>query len=517
MNLLKKNFIYGMIIAISIIVFLIGYFIFMIPSLYVSHMENRNYENVKNVHKEFLQDEDYKNINLNNPTITYTFIIPKEGNVIKIYNKFVNVDITIKDNKLLSLFNELTEKMEEKDDEGYGDIFTEIMDYIKDSFDYENSPYSIKIDVINDDYNFEKISSSTRVISDNTIISQTHAKDKLNYYTNYFAVTNRDKDYVCTYVPVMTPQIEEIKPVVLKSLPTIIGMTLLIVLIATIYYSKKIVNPIVSLSKDASYIKDNSNFDIDPIVVEGKDEIADLSKTLRDLYKKLNESFIKLSKQNEQLKKQNERAEVFLRASSHQLKTPVAASLLLADSMINEVGKFKNTKEYLPKLKEQILSMRKIIDDILNINKVVNNKNFSRVYVREITENAVFYHSIEIKNKNLNIEEDLRDVYIESDGDILYKIIENLLSNAVKYTETNEKIKIILTNEYIKIINYNAHINEKILPHIFEAFVSSISENRGHGLGLYIASYYADTLNLKLQVKNIENAVEATLSFNEVI
>ena len=76
-----------------------------------------------------------------------------------------------------------------------------------------------------------------------------------------------------------------------------------------------------------------------------------------------------LKKKNNISSDQNKRQEVFLRASSHQLKTPVAASLLLVEGMIDEVGKYKDTKEYLPKVKIQLESMRKIIDELLDASK----------------------------------------------------------------------------------------------------------------------------------------------------
>lgn len=514
MNLSKKTFGYSCIVSIVVILLLIGYFIFMLPSLYVAHIENNNLQIVKEIHQSFIDGERYEVIKNNNPVTTYIFDIPKSGNTINIYNKFANLTLTLTDKQLLSIFDKLKSRMNDNnEDKDYSEFYEEFVEKLKSTIDQNNLPFEVKIENVVKDDGFEKLSSKSLSISDDTFIFQNNTRDQNNYYTTYLGFTNREDDIVITMLPTMTPQIDEIKPVVLQSLPTILGVAILIVLISTIYLSKKIVKPIVALSNDAANIKDNLNLNIEPIVFDSNDEIESLSRTLKELFTKLNEAFSKLNDQNVQLKKQNERAEVFLRASSHQLKTPVAASLLLTDGMINEVGKFKNTKEYLPKLKEQILSMRKIIDDILNINKVVKNLTFTDVNVCELVENTLYHHNISIQDKEINLNKSLNEVIYKSDWDLLYKIIDNLVNNAVKYTANEGKIDIVLNNSYLKILNYGSHINEDILPHIFEAFVSSNINEKGHGLGLYIVSYYASILKLEVKVKNVNEGVESVLYF----
>ena len=80
---------------------------------------------------------------------------------------------------------------------------------------------------------------------------------------------------------------------------------------------------------------------------------------------------------------------------------------------------------------------------------------------------------------------------------------------------TGQKVAEILTSEdgsfkgirildqQLEIINVG-HIPEEITEHVFEPFVSSNSKKKGHGLGLYIASYYAKLLDLSVAVKNMD-------------
>lgn len=197
----------------------------------------------------------------------------------------------------------------------------------------------------------------------------------------------------------MTPQLNEIRPIIFQSLPMITATAILIILISTIFFSRKIINPIEKLANHAMFIKGNSNLEISPIEIDGKDEIAKLGEVLNELYEELNKNFKELEEKNKFLKEQNVRQEVFLRASSHQLKTPIAASLLLLESMINEIGKYKDTKEYLPKVKEQLLSIKDIVDSILNLNEDTNGINIDKVSVGELLKNALEYHDIKLKKK----------------------------------------------------------------------------------------------------------------------
>ena len=71
----------------------------------------------------------------------------------------------------------------------------------------------------------------------------------------------------------------------------------------------------------------------------------------------------------------------------------------------------------------------------------------------------------------------------------------------------------------VQIENSGVTIPEELLPHIFEPFVSGtngVSDmgTSSHGLGLYIASYYAKKLGFSLTIQNGEACVIATLLVN---
>ncbi|MEG1257272.1 HAMP domain-containing sensor histidine kinase [Clostridium sp.] len=520
MNLSKKTFVYSAIISGTIVILMIAYFILMLPSLYVDYMNRGNFKSIKSIQETYIKEGNYNNISSRNPSATVTIKIPNKGNKVFIYNKLGSIDITINDSEILNFIEKLryysTHQEEIKNiDKGRFD-FTKVTENIfKNKLLKENLPLTFEFSNSDSDNIYKEVSSKVNVISDDTIIYENNSTDGINQYTNYIAISINNGDIIASLLPVMTPQIEEIKPIIFQSLPMIIATAFLIILVSTILFSRKIVVPVEKLVNHAVFIKENTSRVVEPIEIEGQDEIAILGATLNELYVKLNENFNELEEKNQCLSEQNKRQEVFLRASSHQLKTPVAAALLLVDSMINEIGKYKDTKEYLPKVKIQLQSMRKIIDDILNLNNSIEDIEMEHIDVREIINESLLCNEVQIKLKELHMESEFKFINLNTDRNLLYKIIDNLISNAINYTSKDGNIKISLIEKSLIILNYGASIEKEILPHIFDPFVSSNSENRGHGLGLYIVAYYANLLGYEVKVRNVSEGVEAVMYFTE--
>lgn len=515
MNLSKKTFLYSSILSGMILSLILIYFIVMLPSLYIDYLSKSHYQAIKKIQEDYIRDNNYKNIYSPNPSGTISIKVPSSGENIYASNSFGTAKITIKDSNLSDLLDDIryySKNMDEvKELDNYDVKFFETLknsfykdDYIKElpiEFEFTKSN---NIDV------FTEGSNKMSIVSDNTIIYEFNSFDGINYYTVYSAISIKDGDIIISLLSVMTPKIGEIRSIVFQSLPMIIAVIVLIILIATYYFSRKIIIPIKKLANNAEFIKENNITDVYPMEIMGEDEISFLGNTLNELYSKLNESFKYLEEKNKLLIVENKRQDVFLRASSHQLKTPVAAALLLVEGMIDEVGKYKNTKEYLPKVKTQLQSIRKIVDEILNLNnKDVNNK---MVNIKDLIEEIIKEHEIQIKDKAIKIDRQLDNIKKDTDYHLIYKIIDNLIKNAICYTEKSNII-INLSKDKLEIINYGSHIDDELLPNIFDAFVSSNSENRGSGLGLYIAYYYSNLLGYKIEINNISNAVEAILYF----
>ena len=204
------------------------------------------------------------------------------------------------------------------------------------------------------------------------------------------------RSVVITLLPAMTPRMSQIRPIVLQSLPMILVVTILIVIMATRMFEGRIIEPIQTLYNHEEYVKKSGNLEKEVKIAAGKDEISLLSQSLNELYERLDINYKELEKSNNLLREQNERQEVFLRASSHQLKTPIAAAMLLVEGMMNKVGKYNDVNQYLPKVQEQLLSMMKMVEDILYLSQCESNYKKEFLQVEELVNACVVRYAIQL-------------------------------------------------------------------------------------------------------------------------
>ena len=68
---------------------------------------------------------------------------------------------------------------------------------------------------------------------------------------------------------------------------------------------------------------------------------------------------------------------------------PIAAALLLVEGMIQKVGRFQNTREYLPRVKEELLSMGKMVEDVLSLNQRPEDIKFWQTRVGKLLEEGI--------------------------------------------------------------------------------------------------------------------------------
>ncbi len=527
MGLSKKTFLYSIALSVIMVSLVAGYFAFMLPSLYVDHVKKDNLNSIAAIQEGYMKTKSYKELTVKNPSGTFSVEIPDRGDEIYAAGKFFQVSIQIKDEELKEVLEDFRKYTDSpkgwKEMEG-GLSENELMNawnVIKEKLLAEGSgaedfPLEIKLNTQAAENLYENVYKGEygklHILSDSMIVYENGISDGNNVFINYVAMGKTEDSLVISVLPVMSPQMNDLLPVLLGSLPMIVALVFFLVLLASRAFSRRIVNPIIRLAGYAEQAKAAEGFQIAPFVPKSNDEIGALGSTLNELYEKLRQNLLELEEKNRMLEEENKRQEVFLRASSHQLKTPVAAALLLVEGMMNQVGKFKDTQEYLPKVKEQLWSMQKIVEDILYLNHCADNLSIEPVSLKEITEEAAGAYWVQAAEKKLSIEIQ-GDGRLYTDREIFKKIIDNLISNGVQYTPEGEKICISLSDNTFRVENYGAHIEEELLPDICEPFVSSNTKQKGKGLGLYLVSYYNRLLGGRFRISNQEKGVLAELMF----
>lgn len=523
MGLSRKTFLYSIVLAVIMIAFVIGYFILMLPSLYVDYVMKSNLDSVVKVQQNYMENRTYQDLTVRNPSSIFSLEIPGEGRKVYLEGKFFKLTVKVRDEELQEILEYVREMAggEKFDPVLYESNLSKLEsiwnDGLKDKFMgqspiAEDYPVEIEMEQRNVPGVYQGEYSKIHSVSDDIMVFESGVSSGNYSYTTYVAMGWTKDSFIMTVMPTMTPQMEEITPIVRESLPMIIAVIFLVVLVSSRFFAGKIVNPVIRLADYAESAGMSGSFEADEFEIKSGDEIEVLGRNLHELYEKLRENYEELERKNSLLEEENERKEVFLRASSHQLKTPVAAALLLVDGMIHEVGKYKDTKAYLPEVKKQLLSMRGIVEDILYLNHCVGNMQAEKVDLGVLARELAKSYAVQAEDRELRMDIKGEGSAI-TDRDMLRVIVDNLLSNAVQYTPRQQRIVIAVSDNELCVTNYGVTIDRELLPNIFEPFVTSDTGRKGKGLGLYVASYYCRHMGGRLEIVNVENGVQAKISF----
>ena len=120
--------------------------------------------------------------------------------------------------------------------------------------------------------------------------------------------------------------------------------------------------------------------------------------------------------------------------------------------------------------------------------------------------------TIRLEEKNIELDLDLDECYIDADEEFLAPVWDNLISNAIKFSPNNGVIGIdlkTLENNDIQVMiwDHGIGMTEETQRHIFDRFYQGETSHikEGNGLGMTIVSKI-------LKVYNATIAIESKLS-----
>ena len=199
---------------------------------------------------------------------------------------------------------------------------------------------------------------------------------------------------------------------------------------------------------------------------------------------------------------------------SHELRNPLQ-TIILASSIIK---KNNNNDRYINMILSASNDMKKIINDILDLNKINNNElilTIEQCNIRYFMSEII----LQLQSNNYNRIEfslfinDLVPEFIFTDITRLKQIIINLITNAIKYSKKDQLnlIKIIINNENDDIIKFEIQdqgigIKKDDLDKLLEFNISAlINSNNSNGLGLFICNKIIRLLGGNIIIKSEYN------------
>ena len=206
----------------------------------------------------------------------------------------------------------------------------------------------------------------------------------------------------------------------------------------------------------------------------------------------------------------------------NSLQTITFANHLIQKKTLNNINIDEQFKKYLNIIDKSIYDMTKIINDILDIDRLESDKlalHFENININELIDDIRFDFSKYLTNANIFFEIIIDDTLIEinycfyTDTTRIKQILLNILSNSVKYSKPNIQNKIILLITYDNInrfINFSIRdtgmgIKSENVDNIFNNernYIITNSKINSNGIGLYICNKIAQLLGGTIKINS---------------
>jgi len=192
----------------------------------------------------------------------------------------------------------------------------------------------------------------------------------------------------------------------------------------------------------------------------------------------------------------------FVVNASHELKTPVGALALLAETVAEAADDPEAVRRFAARMKVEADRLAVLVHDILQLSRVQvgeSKEDFVPVDVRALVGEAVDRARTSATARDITIEVGGDPAVVLGDHDLLVTVVRNLLDNAVAYSEAGTRIGVGTTVREaegvveIVVVDQGIGIPAEALSRLFERFYrvdpARSRDTGGTGLGLSIVKH----------------------------
>ena len=294
--------------------------------------------------------------------------------------------------------------------------------------------------------------------------------------------------------------VTQAKLATLHVLPYTMLGSLLVALLFSYIYSRFVTRPIRQmaavtttmqrLEKDAHYS------------VRSSDEIGVLGRNINELYQNLWQTIRSLEHENKRITQLEKEKIAFLRAASHELKTPLAALRIMLENMQLNIGEYKNRDQYLVESVAQVDHLAAMVNDVLRSGSVAEQalRQEKRLRIDKLLVEVVDDYMLLAKTRGMTFTVNTEPTTIRANRDMMRHVISNLVSNAVRHGDAGSVIKLTCNQRELAIENACKPLTKQQLQHVFDPFYRSNATTKQHadssGIGLYTVKMLLDAKGL---------------------
>ena len=387
-----------------------------------------------------------------------------------VYLIFPRTYLDVRKEEIYTKANEITENLNGKSE-----------DYIEQALDFYSNTNEIKAFI-------KKNASSNEVEIKNDLNVDLKSSNNSLIIEERKLKLDTGKSIRLQFVSTADMQ-SQAKNISLQFLPYSLILSLCFSAIVSFVYAKSIKNYVVEIKRvtDQMMALDKKA----RLEIDSNDEIGQLKAQINDLYETLLDSISNLELKNKEILRLEKIKYDFFKGASHELKTPLASLKIILENMKYNVGKYKNRDLYIDDCIDLVDHLTKSIQQILSVYSIENLKDDEEIVcIKNELSRVLQKYDVLIHQKELRIQNDVKDETMYIGKTALNIILSNLISNAINYTYEKGMIQIGIEQDYF-------YIQNKQDP----------TQPKGNGLGLYIVRNLLDNYKMKYEVIEGEDFV----------
>lgn len=189
--------------------------------------------------------------------------------------------------------------------------------------------------------------------------------------------------------------------------------------------------------------------------VRSSDEIGVLGRNINELYQNLWQTIRSLEHENKRITQLEKEKIAFLRAASHELKTPLAALRIMLENMQLNIGEYKNRDQYLAESVVQVDRVAAMVNDVLRSGSAAEQAlhQEERLTVDTMIAEVVDDYTLLAKTRGMTFAVNTQPTTIYANRDMMHYVISNSVSNAVRHGDARSVIKITCDQHELAIEN----------------------------------------------------------------
>ncbi len=294
--------------------------------------------------------------------------------------------------------------------------------------------------------------------------------------------------------------VTQAKLATLHVLPYTMLGSLLVALVFSYMYSRFVTRPIRQMAAVTTTMQRLEKGAHYP--VNSHDEIGVLGRNINELYQNLWQTIRSLEHENKRITQLEKEKIAFLRAASHELKTPLAALRIMLENMQLSIGEYKNRDQYLAESVAQVDRLAAMVNDVLRSGSVAEQalRQEKRLRIDKLIAEVVADYTLLAKTRGMTFAVDAHPTTVRANRDMMRHVISNLVSNAVRHGDARSVIKITCDQHELAIENACKPLTKQQLQRVFDPFYRSNGDKKQHadssGIGLYTMKMLLDAKGL---------------------